>query len=103
MRARIREALRQAFDRVDVLLLPTTPIAAPVIGTRTVRWSHRTEPVDGALVRLTAPFNLTGVPALSVPGRPGSDGLPIGVQVAGRWNDEARVLALGQLIEEVSK
>lgn len=103
MRGRIREALRQAFDKVDVLLLPTTPITAPVIGTRTVRWSHRTEPIDGALVRLTAPFNLTGAPALSVPGRPDDDGLPIGVQVAGRWNDEARVLAVGQLIEELSK
>lgn len=102
-RTRIREAVSRAFETVDVLLLPTTPISAPVIGTRSVRWSSETEPVDGALVRLTAPFNLTGLPALSVPGRPDDGGLPIGLQVVGRWNDEGRVLAVGQLIEKLSK
>ncbi|HVH65672.1 MAG TPA: amidase [Candidatus Acidoferrum sp.] len=103
MRARIHEALRRAFKDVDVLLLPTTPITAPVIGTRTVHWPSGPEPVDGALVRLTAPFNLTGVPALSVPGRPDADGLPIGIQVVGRWNDEPQVLAVGRLIEDLSR
>ena len=100
MRARIRDALRRAFDDIDVLLLPTTPITAPVVGERAVRWRSGDEPVDGALVRLTAPFNLTGLPALSVPcGQVG--GLPVGVQVVGRWNDETRVLSVGRLIEEL--
>ena len=99
-RERIREALRRIFDDVDVLVLPTTPITAPVIGERTVRWRAETEPVDGALVRLTAPFNLSGLPALSVPcGEVG--GLPVGLQLVGQWNDEARVLAVGRLIEEL--
>jgi aspartyl-tRNA(Asn)/glutamyl-tRNA(Gln) amidotransferase subunit A len=101
MRARIRAALDQVFQAVDVLLLPTTPITAPMIGDRTVRWRSAAEPVDGALVRLTAPFNLTGLPALSVPfGTAGR--LPIGVQVVGQRNDEARVLAVGRLIEELA-
>jgi aspartyl-tRNA(Asn)/glutamyl-tRNA(Gln) amidotransferase subunit A len=99
MRARLRAAIGRVFDAVDVLLLPTTPITAPVVGDRTVRWRSGNEPVDGALVRLTAPFNLTGLPALSVPfGAAG--GLPVGVQLVGKWNDEARVLAVGRLIEE---
>jgi aspartyl-tRNA(Asn)/glutamyl-tRNA(Gln) amidotransferase subunit A len=98
MRARIRAAMSRVFHDIDVVLLPTTPITAPVIGERTVRWRSGEEPVDGALVRLTAPFNLTGLPALSVPfGAAG--GLPVGVQVVGSWNDEARVLAVGRLIE----
>src|SRR5437868_2686841 len=102
MRARIRAAMSRVFHDIDVLLLPSTPIAAPVVGERTVRWRSGEEPVDGALVRLTAPFNLTGLPALSVPFG-ATAGLPIGVQVVGQWNDEARVLAVGRLLEGASR
>ena len=63
-----------------------------------MRWRSGEEPVDGALVRLTAPFNLTGLPALSVPFGEAA-GLPIGMQVVGQWDDEARVLAVGRLLE----
>ena len=102
MRDRLRAAVGRVFQQVDVLLLPTTPISAPVVGDRVVRWRAGEEPVDGALVRLTAPFNLTGLPALSVPfGQAG--GLPIGLQVVGPWMNEARVLAVGRLIEELAE
>src|SRR6267143_1335889 len=102
MRGRLRAAMGRVFQEVDVLLLPATPITAPLVGERTVRWRSGEEPVDGALVRLTAPFNLTGLPALSVPfGR--AAGLPVGVQVVGQWMDEARVLAVGRLIEELAE
>ena len=100
-RDRIREAVRQVFEHVDVLVLPTTPITAPVIGDRVARWGSDEEPVDGALVRLTSPFNLSGVPALSVPFGAAA-GLPVGVQVVGPWNDEPRVLAVGRLIEALA-
>jgi aspartyl-tRNA(Asn)/glutamyl-tRNA(Gln) amidotransferase subunit A len=102
MRGRLRTAIGRVFQDVDVLLLPTTPITAPVIGDRTVRWHNGEEPVDGALVRLTAPFNLTGLPALSVPFGYAA-GLPVGVQVVGPWMYEARVLAVGRLLEELAE
>src|SRR6059058_824069 len=98
MRARIRAAMADVFHDIDVLLLPSTPITAPIVGERTVRWRSGAEPVDGALVRLTAPFNLTGLPALSVPFGEAA-GLPVGMQVVGQWDDEARVLAVGRLLE----
>ena len=66
-----------------------------------MRWRSAVEPVDAALVRLTAPFNLTGLPALSVPYGDAA-GLPVGVQLVGPWNDEARILAVGRLIEELA-
>jgi aspartyl-tRNA(Asn)/glutamyl-tRNA(Gln) amidotransferase subunit A len=55
--------------------------------------------VDGALVRLTQPFNLAGVPALSVPcGR--LNGLPVGLQLVAPWDEEGRLLGVAELIEQ---
>lgn len=98
LRQRLSEELRTAFRAVDLMAVPTVPLVAPPIGERRVRWRDGDEPVDGALVRFTSPFNLTGAPALSVPcGR--SRGLPVGVQLIGRWDEEATVLAAGRAIE----
>jgi len=81
-----------------VLAVPTTPIVAPRIGQARVRWRDGQEPVDAALVRFTAPFNLTGAPAISVPCGL-SAGLPVGFQLIGRWHDEAGLLATAQAVE----
>lgn len=97
-RERMGEALRQAFTKVDLLAVPTVPMVASVIGERQVRWGRGEEPVDGALVRLTSPFNLTGAPALSVPCG-FSRGLPVGLQLVARWGQESILLAAGELIE----
>ena len=97
-RLKLRAALQHVFTRVDLLALPTTPMVAPPIGLRSIRWRDGSEPVDGALVRLTQPFNLAGLPALSVPcGR--SDGLPVGLQLVAPWSEESRLLAVGELVE----
>jgi aspartyl-tRNA(Asn)/glutamyl-tRNA(Gln) amidotransferase subunit A len=47
----------------------------------------------------TVPFNLTGLPGLSVPFSFSSEKLPINVQLVSRWFDEATILHLGQIIE----
>src|SRR5262249_13493759 len=57
------------------------------------RYPH--EPV----VRPTAPFNVTGSPALSVPFGWSHDRLPIGVQIVGRHLDEATILHVGMVLE----
>src|SRR5260370_62568 len=74
-------------------------LVARGVGQPGVRWRNRQEPVDAALVGFTAPFNLTGAPALSVPCGL-SHGLPVGIQLVGRWNDEATILAAGQAVED---
>jgi aspartyl-tRNA(Asn)/glutamyl-tRNA(Gln) amidotransferase subunit A len=51
----------------------------------------------------TVPFNLSGLPALSVPFRFSSEHLPIGVQLVSKWLDEATILRLGALLETASE
>jgi aspartyl-tRNA(Asn)/glutamyl-tRNA(Gln) amidotransferase subunit A len=90
----IRRRSELFFGQYDALLLPTTPIPAlPIEG---IENSASQAP---ALTRFTAPFNLTGLPALSVPCGFTNDGLPIGLQiVCGHWQ-EAKLLRAGYAYE----
>jgi aspartyl-tRNA(Asn)/glutamyl-tRNA(Gln) amidotransferase subunit A len=78
------------------LLTPTTPITAPVRGSA--------DAVERArlLTRFTAPFNLTGLPALSVPCGWSNEKLPIGLQIVGKPWAEAKVLFAGEVYEQAS-
>ena len=83
----------QFFERYDFLLLPTTPITAPLIeGSDAVEQARR-------LTRFTAPFNLTGLPAISVPCGFSKEGLPIGLQIVAKAWNEAGVLRAAHAYE----
>ncbi|HNN13454.1 MAG TPA: amidase [Anaerolineales bacterium] len=84
------------FDEYDVLLLPTTPIPAPVLeGENAVERARQ-------LTRFTAPFNLTGLPALSVPCGFTTEGLPIGLQIVSRAWNESGVLRVGYAYQDAT-
>jgi aspartyl-tRNA(Asn)/glutamyl-tRNA(Gln) amidotransferase subunit A len=88
------------FDRLDVLLTPTTPIAAPRQDESVVRWPDGTEEdVRGATLRFTRPFNLLGFPAASVPCGFTAGGLPLGLQIVARPFAEALVLRVAGAYE----
>jgi aspartyl-tRNA(Asn)/glutamyl-tRNA(Gln) amidotransferase subunit A len=93
----MRRRMEQFFKQYDLLLTPTTPIPALLIeGNDALEQARR-------LTRFTAPFNLTGLPALSVPCGFTSDGLPIGLQLVGQPWSEAKVLQAGQAFEQATE
>jgi aspartyl-tRNA(Asn)/glutamyl-tRNA(Gln) amidotransferase subunit A len=96
------EALRSAFagyfQKYDVLLCPVNPMTATphgaqelIVNGEKVSWLH--------VMRATSPFNVTGLPALSVPYGFSSESLPINIQLVAKWLDEATILRLGALLE----
>lgn len=96
----LRAAYDEALERCDVLLMPTVPRTAPYLphpdASRAVklRMSGERDNVN------TAPFSVTGHPAITVPcGTIG--GLPIGVMLVGRRGDDATVLRAAAIVEEL--
>lgn len=94
-----RDAARLWAD-VDVLLVPATMMPAHRIGETLARLPRREMSTREALLRLMRPFNLTGLPAMSIPCGFTAGGLPIGLQIAGRPFDEATVLRLAHAYEQ---
>jgi aspartyl-tRNA(Asn)/glutamyl-tRNA(Gln) amidotransferase subunit A len=95
--AEIKRQCELLLNLYDVLILPTTPISAPVLeGENAVERARQ-------LTRFTAPFNLTGLPALSVPCGFTKDGLPIGLQIVSRAWNEAGVLRTGYAFQEATE
>jgi aspartyl-tRNA(Asn)/glutamyl-tRNA(Gln) amidotransferase subunit A len=93
----LRHQHNRFFDDYEVLLTPTTPLAAPPIeGPDAVEQAR-------LLTRFTAPFNLTGFPALSLPCGFTKEGLPIGLQIVGRPWSEAIVLRAGYTFEQATE
>jgi aspartyl-tRNA(Asn)/glutamyl-tRNA(Gln) amidotransferase subunit A len=98
-----RHVLMRDYARVledaDVILGPTEPVTAPPIGAETVTVGRQRESALAATWRLTYPYNLTGLPALTLPCGFDDEGLPIGLQIAGRPFDEVTVLRVAAAYE----
>jgi amidase len=93
------ERINALFDEHDVLMTPVTAAPPPLAVHVTGRGALRTFFGSTPYVCYTAVWNLTGQPAASVPAGFGGDGLPTAVQLVGRPDDEATVLALAAQIE----
>jgi aspartyl-tRNA(Asn)/glutamyl-tRNA(Gln) amidotransferase subunit A len=97
-RTLIRQDFTSAFERVDVILSPTTPTPAHKLG------EFKDNPLLAYLEDVfTVPVNLAGLPAISVPcGTAHQDGsdLPVGLQLIGRPLDEATVLRTAHAYEQ---
>ncbi len=99
IRRMMQEHFAEALMKVDVLATPGVSIPAPRQDEDTVRLDGEDFPVGVALTRCTRVFNLVGLPSVSVPVEFTKDGLPIGMQIAGRPFDETTALRVAEAYE----
>jgi Asp-tRNA(Asn)/Glu-tRNA(Gln) amidotransferase A subunit family amidase len=94
-----RRRAKDFFAHVDLLITPTIPIPAPLIADFK-RDPAALRPAELALLRNTRPFNVWGLPTISVPCGFTKSGLPIGLQIAGPHWREDLVLRLAHAYEQ---
>ncbi len=100
-RREFRGALQRMFADVDMMVAPVLPIA-PLLASE-MRASVGSSPVDSAgFMRYTIPFNLAGVPSLTLPMGRTAGGAPLGFQLIGPALSEATLLSAGAGYEAVS-
>ena len=102
VRALVREEIDAALARRDVLLAPTTPVAAPALDERRVALGDGPSDVRTALLRFTRPFNFSGHPVCALPCGFTQTGLPVGMQLVGRPFDEATVLRAADAFQRLT-
>jgi AtzE family amidohydrolase len=93
-----RDRVREVFQKVDVILAPTTPISAPLIGQQTMILDGEEILLRPHLGLFTQPLSFIGLPVLSVPiQRPNA--LPLGVQLIAAPYNEALILRIAAVLE----
>lgn len=88
-REELSDEVEAAMAGVDAILVPATPRVAPLIAD--------SDSVRPLLTRYTRPFNVTGQPIMTVPAP--AKGLPVGIQVIGRFGEDATVVEVAAWLE----
>jgi aspartyl-tRNA(Asn)/glutamyl-tRNA(Gln) amidotransferase subunit A len=91
--------LATAMQDADYLVLPTCPCVAPRVREATVTIGGWSGTVREALMSYTAPFNLAGIPAISIPLPAQGNRLPAGLQIVGRPGTDGGLLGLALEVE----
>ncbi|SKC99540.1 aspartyl-tRNA(Asn)/glutamyl-tRNA(Gln) amidotransferase subunit A [Burkholderia sp. YR290] len=91
--------LHKAMSTVDYLVLPTCPCTAPRVDAGSVTIGDWSGTVREALMTYTAPFNVTGFPAISIPLPRGDSELPTALQIVAKPGDDGALLQIAQQME----
>jgi amidase len=100
LKARLTERIRTWFGDVDLWVSPTVCDVAPQVGLARDANGETAFRKAAPLGAFTAPYNLSGQPALTLPVGLNSDGLPMGVQLAGRMYEEATLITEAARLEQ---
>jgi aspartyl-tRNA(Asn)/glutamyl-tRNA(Gln) amidotransferase subunit A len=101
IRRRLSKEFSMMFEQVDVLIAPTLPVIASVIGEESVHINGQECSLTDTLIRLTSPANLVGIPSISIPAG-FSKGLPVGMQIMGPAFSEELILNFAYAFEQTN-
>jgi aspartyl-tRNA(Asn)/glutamyl-tRNA(Gln) amidotransferase subunit A len=101
VRRRMQSEWRAMFDRIDVLLTPSSPMPAPRIGQSTVLLGGQEEDTRLAATKFLRGVNAMGLPALAIPCGVTRERMPAGLQLIGSAWSEKRLFAWGRALESV--
>ena len=102
LRTGIVRDIEATFDDADVMLCATLRTPAPKVGAANVRMGERDYPLHTAVTQLTMPFNLAGLPAISVPWSRSREGVPICLQIVAPRGQDWRALAVAQRLQALA-
>jgi aspartyl-tRNA(Asn)/glutamyl-tRNA(Gln) amidotransferase subunit A len=98
LRRHFRENVLKLFDGLDAILVPSTPMTAPLIGQKTAMFGGVEMPLRPHIGIFTQPFSFIGLPVVSVPVWLKGETLPIGVQIiAPPWREDIALRIAHQL------
>ncbi|MGC6654395.1 MULTISPECIES: amidase [Pantoea] len=98
---RLRDGFAEYFSRYDALITHVLPIPAHKHGVD--RFVIDGQDVDATYLQgATVPLNVTGLPGVALPFGKSREGLPVNVQIVGKWHDEHVILHIASLLEAVS-
>ena len=86
--------------QVNLILTPTTPITAPKIYSQSLTYGDNSN-LFSVLTRFTNFVNFSGIPAVTIPAGYDNNQLPIGLQFVAKWFDEATLLRMAKVSEEI--
>ena len=98
----LRRSASNLFKTVDLIVTPTTPVP-PFTISELLADLDQLRAKELITVRNTRPFNLLGLPTISIPCGFTQSGLPIGLQISGKRGDEATVLRLAHAYERATE
>lgn len=98
---RLRDGFAEYFSQYDALITHVLPIPAHKHGVE--KFIIDGQEVDATYLQgATVPLNVTGLPGVALPFGKSHEGLPINVQIVGKWHDERTILHIASLLEAVS-
>lgn len=98
---RLRDGFAAYFSQYDVLITHVLPIPAHKHGVE--RFVIDGKEVDATYLQgATVPLNVTGLPGISLPFGKSREGMPINIQIVGKWHAEKTILHIASLLEGVS-